>query len=123
MQSCPKPKKRKRLLSMKSLIKKADQVFSKFIRERDKHTCVTCGKSAQHAGHYIRRSWKKCRWHPQNVHAQCIRCNTYLDGNMDAYAIFLVNSYGPQILSHLQGMKINYKPSRDELNRIIQAYQ
>lgn len=127
MNPVPKPvmnkkKKRKKLPSMPSLIRKADQVFSKFIRERDGHKCCTCGKPAKHAGHYIRRAHKRARWNTYNVNAQCVYCNTYLDGNMDAYALFLVNKHGIYILNELQSLKGTYKPSREELNQIITAY-
>ena len=121
----PEPKKkrgRKKLPSLPSLIHKADRLFSKFVRERDKFVCVTCGKPGNHAGHYIRRMHKKARWDVRNVNCQCNYCNTYLDGNMDAYAIFLVNKYGIYILNELQALKGPHKPSRDELNRIILAY-
>ena len=41
----------------KALKKKAWVIFSKWIRERDNYTCITCGKSAPevhiHAGHLL----------------------------------------------------------------------
>lgn len=127
MTAVPKPKKkvrkkRKRLTPLPTLIRKADKVFSKFIRERDNYICVTCGKPGNHAGHYIRRAHKKARWNPINVNCQCACCNTYLDGNMDAYALYLVNKYGIYILNELQTLKGTYKPTREELEKIILAY-
>ena len=53
--------------------KKAWPVFSKWIRERDKYTCITCGKigtgSFMHAGHYISRKFKATMFDERNVHA------------------------------------------------------
>ena len=118
-----KPKKHKRLLPLPSLLKKADKVFSKHIRNRDNYTCVTCGRPGNEAGHYIQRSHKQLRFHPQNVHCQCTRCNHFLSGNLESYALFLVNEYGVQILSELSSLKGLFKLDRDYLNRVIEAYR
>ena len=118
----PKKVKRKKLPKLSTLIKKADAVFSKFIRVRDGYICVTCGKTGNHAGHYIRRGHKRVRWNAQNVHCQCCGCNTFLDGNMDRYALFMIERYGVDHLQWLENQKGAYKPTRDDLNTIIEAY-
>ena len=121
-----KAKKRKRLPSLPSLIKKADTVFSRFIRNRDsvelKGQCCTCGQPGEQAGHFIKRSHKRIRWDVTNCHLQCKRCNHFLDGNESAYALFIVNRYGVEKLRWLNEQKGTYKVSREELNKIIEAY-
>src|SRR3990167_3937552 len=67
------------------LHKKAWNVFSKWIRERDK-TCITCGsRSSLQAGHF---------WHgvldfdPMNINAQCSGCNHFKSGNLAIYSTY-----------------------------------
>ena len=133
MTSVPKPsrsmakkKKRKKLLPLGSLVKKADRIFSSFIRERDavelNGKCCTCGKPGNQAGHFIKRSHKKIRWNPQNVHLQCFYCNHALGGNESEYARFIIEKYGMETFGWLLDQKGTYKPSREELNKIILAY-
>jgi hypothetical protein len=114
--------KRKKLSKLSTLIHKADKVVAKFIRSRDPF-CVTCGKPTQHAGHYIRRGHKRVRWNVKNIHGQCCGCNTFLDGNMDRYALFMIEKYGLEHLQWLNDQKGTYKPTREELGKIIQAYE
>jgi hypothetical protein len=87
--------KRKKLPSFSSLERKLDTVFSRYIRKRDANAhgwvhCCTCGKAFEvsqvHAGHYVKRSHRSLRWHPQNVHAQCASCNVFRGGVQDEYA-------------------------------------
>lgn len=126
MPPVPKKKKRKRLPSLPSLIKKADIAFSRFIRNRDavelQGRCCTCGGIGNQAGHYIKRSHKKVRWHPKNVHLQCAHCNHFLSGSEAAYSLFIVNKYGVDHLRWLHEQKGEYKVSREELAQIIEAY-
>jgi hypothetical protein len=131
MTAVPKPtrkakKKRKKLPSLPSLVKKADQVFSLFIRNRDavelQGRCCTCGAPGNQCGHYIKRSYKKLRWNPKNAALQCVKCNHFMDGNQDSFAIFLIEKYGTGILQELAEQKIPHKPTREELNKIIEAY-
>lgn len=131
LRACPKPKmakkkKRKRLTPLPALIRKADRVFSLFIRNRDavelQGRCCTCNAPGSQCGHYIKRGWHKLRWNPKNAALQCPRCNHFLDGNQDEFAVFLVNKYGIDILNELHAQKFPHKVTREELNQIILAY-
>ena len=115
---------RKKLPSLRSLRNKADRVFSAWIRRRDAHgRCCTCGSPASHAGHYIKRQHLGTRYDPRNCHAQCVRCNTYLGGNMDEYAKFLIAEYGVDILLTLGIAKRSvFKPTREWYAEIIKRY-
>ena len=133
MTAIPKPskkktKKRKRLAPLPSLIKKADEVFSRYIRERDaidlRGNCCTCGKPGNQAGHFIKRSYKSLRWYPHNVHLQCARCNHYLDGNQDEYARFIVNKYGVDEFNQMMLWKQSpIKLTREMVQDIIDQYK
>ena len=114
-----KPEKQRNISQLKKL---ADIVFSKWIRQRDSH-CITCGRPATQAGHYISRSWLGLRYHPKNVHGQDVRCNIFLKGNMDEYALFLKWKYGPKILEELNKLKKPTQFKRKDYLEIIRKYK
>jgi hypothetical protein len=100
-----KPKK----VSVSKLKKKADLLFSNFIRKRDKGKCFTCGcvKEWKHqqCGHYVSRSCLPLRYDERNCHCQCVGCNIFKKGNMDVYALKLMKKYGEDILYDLDEIK------------------
>ena len=114
--------KRKKLKSISQLKKEADKHFSIFIRRRDRY-CVTCGALTAHAGHYISRSWLGLRYNERNVNGQCVRCNIFLKGNMDEYALFLKRKYGPDILEELKKLKVPTQFKRKDFEEIIKKYK
>ena len=62
-----------------------DKLFSLMIRERDKHTCVFCGKkkgevSIQNS-HFWGRGCKSLRFEPLNCDALCFYCHYKNEGN------------------------------------------
>jgi hypothetical protein len=124
--------KRKKLPSFSSLERKLDTVFSRYIRKRDANDygwvhCCTCGKAFEvsqvHAGHYVKRSHRSLRWHPQNVHAQCVACNTYRGGAQDEYAKFIIERYGLEVFNDLMAKKYEVKKfSRADLQEMIERY-
>ena len=99
-----------RKLSIPSLRKKADQVFSLYIRkkyEKDGFVCcITCLRSfprgSTKGGHYLRRAIQATRYNERNVHPQCLMCNVFKHGELPKYALFLIKTYGPNILEELE---------------------
>lgn len=73
----------------KSLKNELWKVFSKWVRQRDRNICFTCGKKADYpqAGHFIPRSvgGLTLYFHEDNVHCQCSTCNLTLQGNVYEY--------------------------------------
>lgn len=107
--------------------KKAWPVFSKWIRERDKYICITCGKigsgSFMNAGHYISRKHKATIFDERNVHAQCINCNRWGYGNIGVYTLKLQQLYGEGIIRELAQKSIGIKQwTIPELEEIIKKY-
>lgn len=110
--------------------KKFWTVFSKYIRLRDKYTCVTCGIKGEgsgiHAGHYITKAvgGLSLYFHEQNVHAQCYRCNIHLSGNWTAYREFILRRYGEKVDNELMELKSKgYRTiSVDEYGTLIEEY-
>jgi hypothetical protein len=106
-----KAKTRKKKAPTRSqLVKKLDDVFSKYIRQRDAvdgyATCVTCGttrpwKEMQN-GHYMSRGHLPTRWDETNCHVQDAACNVFKKGNYTEYAIYMVNRYGVDKLEQLK---------------------
>lgn len=137
-------------LPLPKLIKKADKVFSRWIRDRDTVDglymqtedglslpcgyCFTCnkptpteGKGTGDAGHFIKRGIKNLRFNEINVNLQCTRCNHFLGGNDGKYAVNLNSKYGPGTAEGLIELENEYKRNgyklkREELDLIIEKY-
>ena len=120
-----------RKLSRTALVKKLDRIFSRHIRNRYAVrgwcACVTCGKQVPvedaHAGHFVRRQHMAVRWNEKNVHPQCVRCNTFLDGNEGEYARFILDTYGRATLDELLAAKNQVRKwTSAELLELIDHY-
>ena len=64
--------------------------FANFIKERDGWKCITCGKTGKgwqmNAGHFIQAFGNAGMFFREdNVFAQCVWCNTGLNGNLLEY--------------------------------------
>jgi hypothetical protein len=115
------PKQQK---TLRQLHKDLWKLFSKFIRERDKYTCYTCGKPGNEAGHYYHSKGFLIHFEERAVHCQCPRCNKYLSGNLQAYALHLIDDYGPGILDEFYKLRmVDYKPTRDDYLTKIAHYK
>lgn len=110
---------------------KADQVFARYIRERDKHkNCVSygaknCKNKIQHACHYIGRAYYLYRWDERNVHWWCASCNTFnQQEHQQYYTLFMDYTYWREVVNEMliNKNKINKKPSLEDLFAIINRY-
>lgn len=114
-------------------IKKADRIFSKYIRLRhavnEFARCVTCGRIDHYKfmqnGHYISRRVMATRYDEQNCNVQCSYCNETLSGNLKKYKAYLERTYGAGIIIHLQqkAQKRGAKLATHELQAIIEKYE
>lgn len=108
----------------KDLKRKAWEIFSKWIRNRDKR-CVTCGSRNQLcAGHF---------WHgvldfdEMNINCQCRQCNTFKSGNLAPYSVYLLNKYGEEKFKDLEkrhylALRGEYRSDADYL-KLIEKYE
>lgn len=108
--------------------RKAQQLFNKRIRKRDKgKPCVSCGVimfKKVNAGHYrSTASAPQLRFNEDNCHAQCEKCNSYLSGNIREYRIGLLKRIGEQRLYALENNNELKKWTIDELKLIIDKYK
>jgi hypothetical protein len=112
--------------SIPKLTSKAQEVFNRFIRNRDREKgCISCGSEIDHAGHYLSAGHHgHLRFNEMNVNGQCLRCNNFLHGNLINYRQGLVKRYGEQKVLYLESCAHGTKKwSRCELEAIIQTYK
>jgi hypothetical protein len=118
----------KKQIPLPKLQKKAQEVFNRFIRERDKDKgCISCGSQVEQAGHYLSQGHHSSfRFNEVNTNGQCIRCNCFLHGNLINYRKGLVLRYGPEKIEQLElngDLRKVKKWSRFELEWIIDNYK
>jgi hypothetical protein len=107
-----KVKKKERSLS--AFKDDAWKAFSRLIRRRDclittltpdYGHCVTCGKmfpfEKLQAGHYIQGRKNGVLFNEANVHAQCVGCNMFKNGNLNRYVYFMQDVYGQDTIDYL----------------------
>ena len=117
--------KMKATASVPTLLKKAQKVFNKWIRERDRDRgCISCGSEVTEAGHYLSQGHHSAfRFNEVNTNGQCTRCNRFLHGNLINYRIGLVRKYGEEKVLMLENSRNRLKKwSRFELEEIIKIY-
>ncbi len=111
------------------LKRKADAVFSLYVRLRDSNdgywgACITCDmplevKKAQ-AGHFMSRRFNNTRYEEENVNMQCYRCNVAFNGEQYKYAIALEKKYGDGTAEKLAVMSaVSHPFKKEELQQII----
>lgn len=115
------------------LLKKAQSVFNKWIRERDGEKCISCNHTnitalrntrQFHAGHYLTTGARpELRFNEDNCHSQCSICNNYLSGNLAQYRLNLINKIGLERVEALENARQVKKWTVDELKEIIEKYQ
>lgn len=97
-----------------SVIRAAQAVFNRFIRERDKDLpCISCGRfhtGAYDAGHYRSvGTMPALRFHEDNVHRQCVPCNQHKGGNIVEYRIRLIERIG---LGKVEFLERDHPPAK-----------
>lgn len=100
-------KKKKKGIS--GLKKRLDQIFSLYIRTRDKGQCYTCPRKDEikkmQNGHFVPRQYLAVRWDEVNNHCQCYACNMLYNGQPGAYAVRLELDYGQGTVARLEARR------------------
>lgn len=109
-------------------LKRAQAAFNAFIRERDKgKPCISCGEyitGKTDAGHYLSvGARRELRFHPSNCHAQCVRCNQHLSGNLICYRIGMNGRVGVEMVEYLENFNGIQKMTIDEVKEIEAHYK
>ena len=126
---------KKKLVPLRNLVKKLDDVFQMYIRYRDNFKCITCGaqypwgeRTKLHAGHFISRGIYATRWDEQNVNAQCAGCNL-MQSLPDVeiihnYEVALEAKFGKGTVDRLLAKKhTTHKLNRGQLEADIEYYK
>jgi len=98
-------------------------IFSQYIRTRDKK-CFTCNGSPDNAGHFFHNCLD---FDEENIHAQCVRCNKWLSGNLAIYSVNLLKLLGQKKfellnIRHYQDM-VAQKRDEEYYEKIIKKYK
>lgn len=127
-------KRRKEAIkTIPKLKKEAEREFNAFIRARDANLpCISCGANppdlsrlhaGRDAGHYRSvGSAAHLRYHEDNVHAQCVKCNQWGAGRAVDYRIGLVKRIGSERVEALETNNTPHKWTEDELRAIKVTY-
>jgi hypothetical protein len=116
------------LETVQDIVKAAQMVFNKYIRERDKdELCISCKQIPKkvNAGHFwnANNHWN-VRFDEDNVHVQCERCNSFLSGNLIEYRTNLLNKIGQERFDQLEAKaRVTRKFTKDELKELIKKYK
>lgn len=121
--------------SLSTLIKRADHVFSSYIRRRDANkqnpfylNCFTCGKPERiefaHCMHFIDRDQMAVRYDEMNAHGGCENCNCFDPSHKIKYHDAMVTKYGEEKLDELIDRSRSLaKLMRHELVELIEHYK
>lgn len=115
-------------MTLPKLKAKAQSVFNRWIRERDRDKgCISCGGPVDHAGHYFSQGhYSALAFNEMNVNGQCLRCNNFLHGNLIHYRRGLVQRYGEgkvELLEASAELRKVRKWDRTSLQAIIDEYR
>lgn len=91
------------LKSLRPLKVKLDTIFSKYIRARDGHKCVMCGRMERpNCGHVFSRVALSTRWDEENAFCQCAGCNMKHEYAPWPYLRWFIDKFGREKLDELQ---------------------
>lgn len=119
--------------SKKKLIEKLDSIFSKYIRLKYSDSqgicqCISCTTRKRWTdiqnGHYMSRRYFSTRWSEDNCRPQCVACNIFNQGNIQAYRVALIKQIGEQRVNLIEARarQETFKYGEFELNAMIQHY-
>jgi hypothetical protein len=117
------------LETVQDIVKAAQMVFNKYIRERDKNElCISCGKKingVKHASHYLSAGGHSAvRYNEDNVWVSCYKCNVMLSGNQIEYRKRLIQKIGVERVEWLENNgNIVKKWTKEELKLLITEYK
>ena len=124
-----KKKAKEELLTVQDYLKLAQQVFNRFIRERDKgKPCIACGSTNMkkvNASHYYSAGGHyNVRFDENNVFSGCEHCNTFLSGNLIPFRENLLKRIGYEAFEKLTiDSQLTRKFTVDELKELIETYK
>ena len=131
----PKSGIKERKPSTAALVRKADKIFSLYIRLRDSAAynyqyfrCISCGQikpfEQMDCGHFISRTHQATRFDEENAHGECRFCNRFSSDHIIAYQRNLEAKIGKDRVDMLLARgRMTKKWSAFELQLLIKHYQ
>ena len=124
---------KKKKVKRKTLVKKLDSAFSKYIRWRDADTdgyvkCSTCEAvkpvDKMQCGHFMSRRYHSLRWHKYgNCNPQCYGCNIMDQGRQYVHSKYIDKRYGTGTAEELlKRSKEKRKYNNEELIQLTKYY-
>lgn len=115
--------------SLKTLRKKADKVFSLWVRQNRAvnglckcYTCIAIKKWGQmHTGHFLSRKFLSVRFSEDNVRPQCPLCNIFKNGEQYVFGKNLEAS-GVSVTKLQKESKKKVKNPRELYEWVIKEY-
>ena len=119
--------------SRKTLVTKADKVFSEYIRRRYTNDnglteCYTCGKKEHwkelQCGHFMSRKHYSTRWSETNCQVQCAGCNVFRYGEQYKFGRNLDIEFGNGTADELHQLSRQIvKYDNQDLMEMIKHYE
>lgn len=110
-----------------TLLAKADQVFSRYVRTKAIQPnglvpCYTCGKELtieqMQLGHFMPRAFLQLRFNEDYNKPQCPTCNVTLHGNPKVFREKLEEEFGAEQISKDTTFNPNWKLTKEKLQKI-----
>ena len=108
---------------------KADTIFAKYIRTRDRnkdcitHDVDTCSHKIENACHCISRGWYSHRRDENNVYGWCVSCNKrHAQDHWSCFKRVMIDKFGIEYTDEQERIKNKIPPTIDELLEIIDKY-
>ena len=103
------------------------RVVNDYIRERDAYEpCISCGTTKTwrwDAGHYrTTAAAAHIQFNEDNIHKQCMPCNTHHSGKTGPYRINLVKKIGEERVQALENNNETHRYTREELAAIRKEF-
>jgi Bacteriophage Lambda NinG protein. len=111
------------------LKRKLWSLFAAYVKERDGNVCFICRTpglegSNWHAGHLVSMRKAATAYRPDNVHSNCGRCNVWLRGNIAAYTLRYLDTYGEPKFRALMAASERHKHwTAPEVRKLIAALE
>lgn len=112
--------------SRSQLLKLAQEIFNKWIRERDKDLpCISCGTFKElQAGHYVPQGKSAyLRFNEWNVNGECAGCNKFNTFHLVDYRKNLIKKIGEANVEWLENNRwVLHSWTKEQLLTIIKKY-
>ena len=121
-----------KMRSKSDWMKLAQAAVNQWVRFRDRDKpCISCGSApaqkrggTMDAGHYRSRGAAgHLRFNTNNIHAQCVKCNRHLSGNVVEFRINLIRRIGEDKVQQLEADNSIRNFDVDYLQRITTIFK